>query len=75
MKVNLFGKIMLATVVLTGSFSIASASPSSACIMEGDKFSEVKQSLPMWVGAIAMTAIAGSVVANEVTKKSSLSDR
>lgn len=65
MNVKLLFGTMLATVALSG----VAIAPSFACPLSGDyKFSEGKRPLPMWVGAVALTAIAGSAVANEMTK-------
>lgn len=66
MKVNFLQKSVL-VAVLAGSAIATAVEPAKACSFKVN-LSEMPKSLPMWVGAIAMGAIAGSVVANEIGK-------
>ncbi|MDY6783235.1 MAG: hypothetical protein SW833_11950 [Cyanobacteriota bacterium] len=63
-----------ALVAVLASSAIATAvEPSQACSFR-TKFSETSKSLPTWVGFAALSAIAGSVVANEMGKSRASQD-
>jgi hypothetical protein len=72
MKVNLLRKSVLVAVLVSSAIATTVES-SHACAFRA-KFSEGSKSLPTWVGLAAIGAIAGSVMANEMSKSRAAQD-
>lgn len=73
-NVKVLGK-MLAVVAFGGGVMAATISPSLACSYSYSKSAASRQSLPGWVGAIAIASVLGAVAGNEAMKRTSTTDQ